>query len=579
MISRTLIVAAALGAAAIPVLAQPMLLDGRSASKYMHALPVPGVQQPLVPGGTAYEVTMTQFQQFLGIYSAGQPVMTTVWGYNGAYPGASFDVRMGTPIDVRYINNLPTTHLLPVDTTVHGAEPMNPTVRTVAHLHGGHVDPDSDGGPDDWFIPGQFVDFHYRNDQEAATLWIHDHALGITRLNVYAGLAMFYLIRDPFEDSLNLPSGDFEIPVVIQDRSFYSDGSLAYPDDPIPGTTIPSVVPEFFGDFIVVNGMAWPYLDVEPRKYRFRMLNGSNARFYRLFIGGGPDFWQIGTDGGLLASSVPVPQLLLAPGERADVIVDFSMHAGMTLTMRNTAKIPFPNGETPDPRSTGQILQFRVANHVSMPDTSSLPGAIRPITPLTTMLPARMLDMVEDEDEFGRLHLLLSGMHYEDPVTELPELNTTEIWTLINPTPDTHPIHLHLVQFQILDRQRFDVKRYVNGDFSTLRLLGQPRAPDDNENGWKDTVRVNPGEVVRIIAHFDIEGLYVWHCHLLEHEDHSMMRPFVVVSPDSEGRSGLDAMMMFKARFAAGDARADINRDGHIDARDVLAFWSRNLTR
>jgi spore coat protein A, manganese oxidase len=574
-----LIVAAALVAATMPAHAQNTLLDGRSAPKYVHALPIPGVQQPISPGGNAYEVTMTEFQQFLGVYSNGQPRMTTVWGYNGASPGASFDVRSGTPIDVRYINSLPTTHLLPIDTTVHGAEPSQPAVRTVAHLHGGHVDPDSDGGPEDWFVPGQFVDFHYRNDQQAATLWIHDHALGITRLNVVAGLAMFYIIRDSFEDSLNLPSGAFEIPLVIQDRMFYDDGSLAYPDDPIPGTNIPSIVPEFFGDFILVNGMAWPYLEVEPRKYRFRILNGSNARFYRMFIGGGPTFWQIGTDGGLLAESVPVPQLLLAPGERADVIVDFSMHAGQTLTLRNLAKIPFPNGETPDPRSTGQLMQFRVAEQVTEPDTSALPGAIRPIVPLSTTLPPRMLDMVEGEDEFGRLHLLLNGMDYMEPVTETPELNTTEIWTLINPTEDTHPIHLHLVQFQILDRQRFNTRRYNQGDPSTLRLLGRPKLPDANEAGWKDTVRVNPGEVVRIIAHFDIPGMYVWHCHLLEHEDHSMMRPFEVIVPPSPftalGPSQLEAMMKFKARFAIGDARADLNRDGVIDVHDVNAFLLR----
>jgi spore coat protein A, manganese oxidase len=515
-----------------PVVAED-LLPGDAVPKYVNELPIPAVLMPTEPGGTEYEVIMSEFQQFLGIYSptTGDPLMTTVWGYNGFYPGPTFEAHLGTPISVRYINDLPESHLLPLDTTIHGANMGAPEVRAVVHLHGGHIDPEYDGGPDDWFVPGEFVDYWYRNDQEAATLWYHDHALGITRLNVYAGLAGFYLVRDDFEDSLNLPADDFEVPIVIQDRSFYDDGSLAYPDDPIPGTDIPSIVPEFFGDVILVNGMAWPYLEVEPRKYRFRVLNGSNSRFYNLRLTGGPMMWQIGTDGGFLPIATPLSQLLLSPGERADLIVDFSMFEGETIIMRNNAKAPFPMGEPANPQTTGQIMQFRVTKPLSGPDESNLPIFIRDIEPLMTDLPPRYLDLVEEEDEFGRVLSLLNGMLYDDEVTEIIELDTTEEWVLINATVDAHPIHLHQVQFQVISRQKFNAQSYMPGDLTTLRLIGLPKMPPMNERGPKDTVIAYPGEVTRIIAHFDIAGRYVWHCHILEHEDHEMMRPFDVVEP------------------------------------------------
>jgi len=558
-------------------------LDPLTQTKYINPLPLPGVLSPdttTFPGTEYYEVSMTQFEQDLGLRDpiSGAPLLTTVWGYNGTYPGPTIEARStlptntidpGKPVKVLWSNDLvdrngdPLPHLLPVDPTLHcGPNTSNcfPYNRTVVHLHGGHTEPASDGYPEAWFTPGfaqvgpefKKQTYHYANDQQGATLWYHDHALGITRLNVQAGLAGFYLLRDDFEDSLNLPGGAYEIPILIQDRSFYTDGSLAYPTapvidpatgepviDPNTGEPAPSIQPEFFGDTIVVNGMVWPLLEVEPRKYRLRLLNGSDSRFYKLWLsqdpngndnGNGPTFFQIGTDGGLLQAPVALKRVLLAPAERADIVIDFSTLAGQTLFLRNNAKAPFPDGASVDPRTVGQILQIRVTKPLAGPDTSVLPATLSPIDPLTTSLPSRVLDLQEGIDEFGRLQLLLDGKKWDDPITELPLLNSTEIWTIINPTPDTHPIHLHLVQFQILDRQKFDARSYVPGDPATLKLKGRPAPPDANEAGWKDTARMNPGEVTRVIANFDILGLYAWHCHILSHEDHEMMRPFRVVA-------------------------------------------------
>jgi spore coat protein A, manganese oxidase len=505
-------------------------LNAATLTKYIDPLPVPPVAVQSGPGH--YDMTMMQgTTQF-----SSQLPPTPVWGYGGGYLGPTIEARTGQPITVTWINNLPTMHLLTpfIDYTLDGAM-QGPDVRAVTHLHGGHVAPDSDGGPDAWFVPGQQATYSYPNDQDATTLWYHDHAMGITRLNPYAGLAGFYIVRDAYEDALNLPRGVYEIPLVIQDKLFNTDGTLTYPG---PGITHPQWVPEMFGDAIAVNGKLWPYLNVEPRKYRFRILNGSNARFYSLTITAPkkgtrfePAFNQIGAEGGLLPQTARLTQLLIAPGERADVIVDFSNDAGLTLTMRNNAKAPYPAGESPDPAgTTGQVMQFRVATTLSAPDTSVIPQNPRPVQKLDPALAAttrdiKMTEVLTGDDE--PIQLRLEDKGYRDPIDIFPKLGTTEVWRFINTTGDTHPMHLHLVQFQVLDRQSFDVNGYL--DTGTLTLLGNPRPPNANERGWKDTVRVNPGEVVRIIAPFDHLGNYPVHCHILEHEENEMMRPFEVV--------------------------------------------------
>lgn len=536
------------------------LLSPYSQSKFINPLPIPSVIQPTTPNGTHYEVSMTQFTQDLGLKdSFGNPILTTVWGYNGSYPGPTFEARRNIPITVKWKNELRNgsdflPHLLPVDTSIHWAMPENwpySGVPLVTHLHGGHIESASDGNPDAWFTPGftqkgsywsQQV-YNYPNDQEPATIWYHDHALGITRLNVYAGLAGYYILRDEWEDNLNLPSGNYEIPIAIQDRMFTEDGQLFYPSMPEEaGQPNPSVIPEMFGDFILVNGKTWPILNVEPRKYRFRILNGSDSRFYKLYFGNAISFVQIGTDGGFLNAPVSLNQIVLGPGERKDVIIDFSNPAllGQTIILRNNARSPFPMGETVNPQTAGQIMAFRIIVPLNGTDNSVIPTTLRPdpIAVLGTPDKTRQLLLVETEDEFGRLKpqlgtSALGPLNWDQPITENPMLDAIEEWEVINFTEDAHPIHLHLVNFQIVSRQKFNISRYILGNPSSLQLLGQSKPPTTDESGWKDTAVMYPGEVTRIRAKFDTEGLYLWHCHILSHEDHEMMRPFYVGSMPS----------------------------------------------
>lgn len=518
-----------------------------SLKKFVDSLPIPPVLKAKGKrdGIPFYEVTMKQVKQKL---HRDLP-LTTVWGYNSMYPGPTFEVRRNHPILVKWKNKLPFEHLLPLDRTVHGAEPDKPSVRTVVHLHEGRVSPENDGYPEAWFtrdfenVGPKFVHevYYYPNCQRPATLWYHDHALGITRLNVYAGLAGFYLLRDEEEEELNLPSGKFEIPLVIQDRSFYPNGELFYPIQPgheppsapqppppvNPTLPNPSVVPEFFGNTILVNGKVWPYLEVEPRKYRFRILNGSNARFYRIQLNSGQDFVQIGTDGGLLKKPITVSQIILAPAERVDVIVDFSNHKGQSIILTNNAETPFPNGQEPSD-DLKQIMQFRIKQKLSKPDKSKIPAklsCLEQLDPRDAVI-VRKNTLVEATDDFGRPKLLLNNLKWDQPhLKETPYNGTIEIWELYNTTLDTHPIHLHLVNFQILNRAEF-----TGGPNGPKHIVGPPQPPDPSERGWKDTVRASPGEVTRIIARFGpFTGIYPWHCHILEHEDHDMMRPYEVL--------------------------------------------------
>lgn len=509
-------------------------------TKFVDPLPVPGILQPLYRDvhETYYEVKMVQFSQSL---HAELPD-TTLWGYEGSVPGPTIEVRRDELVKIKWINNLPDKHLLPVDTTIHGAEADKPQVRTVVHVHGGKNKSKYDGHPEAWFTQGYLrrgpqwrqMIYKYPNHQRATTLWYHDHAVGITRLNIYAGLAGFYIIRDAHEDTLNLPRGLYEIPIAIQDKSLNPDGSLSYPRQPrdvIPGVTPdPSAVAEFFGDTILVNGKVWPYLEVQPRKYRFRILNASNARFYALSLDSGQPFYQIGVEGGLFEHPVKVHQILLAPAERADIIVDFKGMEGRNILLTNRAPTPFPGGEPAAPDTTGQIMQFRVTVPLGDEDMSSIPRNLGRIEPLTerSARRTRYLTLVESKDEYRQPLLLLDGKRWSDPVTEVIRAGSTEMWCFVNVTDDTHPIHIHLVHFQVVNRQPFNVEKYLStGD---IVLTGPPMQPDENERGWKDTVRANPGQVTRIIARFEpYAGEFPWHCHILEHEDNDMMRPFIVI--------------------------------------------------
>ena len=598
-----------------------------------------------------YEIAVRQFPQ--QILPAGMAA-TTVWSYGSVnhagtfnYPAFTIEAKWRAPARVKWINQLVDQngnylpHLLPVDQTLHWANPpggpggtdsegtdQSPytgPVPIVTHLHGGHSTEFSDGFAEAWYLPvaanipsgfatvgSHYADFRakaeaaygqtwtpgsavfqYDNDQAAATIWYHDHSLGMTRSNVYAGPAGFYLLRGGPGDAvvgtlpgpapaLGDPAGTkyYEIPLAIQDRSFNEDGSLFYPDNraffegldpsqlqipfiPDPACDGPSDIapifnPEFFGNTMLVNGNTWPFLNVEQRRYRFRILNGCNSRFLLLQMSNGLPFWQIGAEGGFLPAPVQLTRLLIGPAERADVIVDFTKVAvGTQIILQNLGPDePFGGGEPPDdfdtadPDTTGQVMQFRVVRR-SGRDRSTPPSQL--VLPAVTALPAatntRQVSLNEEDSQtvrvitdadgnivlacddpdaepFGPRFALLGTVtgagegvarRWDDPITENPAVGATEVWEMYNFTADAHPIHIHEVTFEVVNRESLET--------------GAVRGPEPWESGRKDTVVAYPGEITRVKATYDRAGLFVWHCHIVEHEDHEMMRPYRIGPP------------------------------------------------
>jgi len=682
-------------------------LDGATIPKYVE--PLTTLASARVSGTATVHVDMVEFQQKIlpaSVYGTLPPPYnagTFQWGYrvnNAApnYPGATIEARQGTATSVVYANRLQgpggsaplLQRYLTQDLTVHWSDPLHITrnnhcatstqlgqpclnpyagpVPAVAHLHGAEVLSAFDGHPDAWFSPNAaltgpaFVSttYNYVNTQEATTLWFHDHALGATRLNVYSGMAAFYLIRDGRDtgqpnNPIGLPAGGFEQELLIADRQFDTQGQLLFPDGtpgnnptgingPPPNPDVhPFWIPEFFGDVMVVNGKSWPYFEVQPRRYRLRFVNGSNARFLQMQLvesanhqptaTPGPDLWQIGSDGGLLnaptdlddASNPNAPHVFLAPAERADVIVDFGGQAGKSFILVNGqgAFAPYPSGDPPDPNTSGQVMEFRVNRPLSSTDTSFNPAAPqRPLraAPIVDIKPAdthrapdktRQLILVEVEGAGGPEEVLLNNSHWDGvrdgtrtPIpgsvsngkglfaTELPRVGSTEVWEIANLTEDAHPIHIHLIQFQVINRQAFrrdDYRVAWDGSFpgGTFQgvtyapgnfipgfgpplnyttpnavgalggnlafnpfLQGSPETPGASEGGWKDTLKVLPFEVTRIAVRWaptttSVAGVsaginkfafdpttggpgYVWHCHILDHEDNEMMRSYLV---------------------------------------------------
>jgi FtsP/CotA-like multicopper oxidase with cupredoxin domain len=613
---------------------------------------MPRTSKIAAPAGKAidyYEIAVRQFPQHILPASMGIPT-STVWSYGSVnhpgtfnYPAFTIEAKWTAPVRVKWINQLVDAngdylpHILPIDQTLHWANPpgglagrdeeglsqapYSGPVPIVTHLHGGHSGEESDGFAEAWFLPaarnipagyatvGSHYDafkaqaealygqawtpgsavFQYDNAQAASTLWYHDHSLGMTRANVYAGPAGFYLLRGGPSDAVTgvLPGpapalGDppgvkyYEIPIAIQDRSFNDDGSLFYPgnraffeglnqpptepylDIPFipdracngrPSDISPIFNPEFFGNTIVVNGNTWPYLEVEQRRYRLRFLNGCNSRFLILQMSNGLPFWQIGAEGGFLPAPVQLDRLLLGLAERADVIVDFTNVArGTEVILQNLAPDePFGGGvpgvdfEPADESTTGQVMQFRVVaatsrdtstppNQLVLPAPPPLPEATRTRQVSLNEEDSRTVRVTTDDDgnvtlacgrgePFGPRFALLGtvaggagqGLRWDDPITENPALGATETWEMFNFTEDAHPIHIHEVLFQVLEREPFG---------------GPARGPEPWETGRKDTVIAFPGEITRVKATFDRAGLFVWHCHIVEHEDHEMMRPY-----------------------------------------------------
>ncbi|MTH67921.1 multicopper oxidase domain-containing protein [Agromyces bracchium] len=580
-------------------------------------------------------------------------------------PSLTIESKWGRPVRVKWINDLvdgagdALPHLLPVDPTLHWANPpggeagrdTRPTftgetpgaytgpVPLVTHLHGAvGVGDESDGYAEAWFlpdandIPGEYAThgtwyeffagkaaaafgvswspgnavFEYPNDQRESTLWYHDHTLGMTRLNVYAGPAGFFIVRGGPDgekavlDSRSgatavLPSpapneGDkfppnktyFEIPIALQDRSFDVDGSLFYPDtreffDDIVGPYIPDGEfspiwqPEFFGNMIMVNGNTWPFLDVQQRRYRLRLLNGCQSRFLILDYSNipGVEVWQIGNEGGFLAAPVNITadhgnRMLLGLAERADVIVDFTNVPVGAYVLGNVGPDePFGGGvpdvdfPAADPASTGQVMRFVVGPAVGAdPTTPPQYLVLPPITPLPAESVVRPLALIEkmaegfnDEGDVyeGPVEALLGDIQsgvwiermWEEDVTENPAVGATEVWEFVNTTGDAHPMHVHEVVFEVVNRQSLQID--VDGGVAQpVQPIGDPRSPEPWETGFKDTVIAYPGEITRVRATFANPGQFVWHCHIVEHEDNEMMRPYRV-GPVQPGQPGAPA--------------------------------------
>lgn len=571
---------------------------------------------------------------------------TNLFGYGppGSYtwPGRTFEVEQGTTLTVDWQNNLPNQHLLPVDASLHwcyslpgytGNSIAADGVPIITHVHGFNSDFQFDGNPEFFYSPGGVVQgpqwsgvpggfttqFEYQNDQVAGTVWYHDHALGITRLNVYAGMAGFYIIRDALDtgeadNPLGLPAWPYEKAYAIQDRMFYDNGGLFYPafpgdpfyDDFIAGEGAvlppdifpgggPTALAEFFGDHMVVNGVIWPYERVEPRNYRLRLLNGCDSRFlgvrFRAVPAGATDlvnagaplpFWVIGSDQGLGFKATDVDTLLIGPGERYDVVFDFSqVPMGTRVIMENIGgDAPFggqlvgpgfPAADLFPDRQTDRIMAFDVTEPLDNTIADRFdPKAIGGIHPRANDRADRLrkVALFEGMDEFGRLQPLLGtaepatdyqgnpinwpntpayadaglvgqmqgSVAWHSPTTENPALGSTEVWEIYNATEDAHPVHLHLVHFDVLDRQRFSARMVpqpvvqhnglVGNGFrlENIRKSGRPIEANGVERAPKDMVTALPGEVTRIKATFDKPGRYVWHCHILSHEDHEMMR-------------------------------------------------------
>jgi spore coat protein A, manganese oxidase len=530
-------------------------------TKYIQPLPVPGNGIVVATPSGMNQYAFTQREIARQLHPNLPP--TPFWAYDdgsglggqaGSF-GMAVVAQSGTPLDISYTSNLPEIYpdWIPVDTRLTPPGVGN-HVRMMTHLHGAFVAADSDGNPaitPYGFGRGDTQNVHYPNEQPATLLWFHDHGLGATRLNVVAGLAAAYILRDQYDtgsesgsnaNQIGLPGDAYEIPLVIQDRQFNSDGTFFYPTSDIEGVTW---IGEYFGDVMLVNGLVWPYLNVEPRMYRFRILNGCNARILNLDISGS-DFWQIGAEGGLWDIPVLTKRLVLAPAERADVLVDFSKFAGETLVMVNHK--PHKPVSNPAPQLP-QVMQIRVGTTVSKPGPSSIPSSLPGRgADLPDPVNTRYITLNEIDPEEVEWFLNLNAVHFEDlPITETPTVGTIEDWVYINLTGDTHPIHSHLVTFQVVGRTPFDAEAYEEdnggpngvpgGIDPTPYATGPMEPPDPTERGFKDTVKANPGQLTTIRAKYELPTgvtapqTYVYHCHILEHEDNDMMRPYKVVPP------------------------------------------------
>lgn len=493
-------------------------LDAAQLASFVDPLPLPVLQKPLgrrssaVHGAVDAPYYAVHIRAVESSFHRDLPP-SRMWSYGENSAPVLFEARSGEGILIDWVNDLPAQHIFRLDPP-HDGMKAGPPTRTVTHLHGARVPSISDGYPDDWFAPGHRKLCYYPNRQDATALWMHDHAMGVNRFNIFAGLMGCYLIRDEVEESLNLPAGKYELPLLLYDRSFDRNGQLYYPYPSDEGAW----AQEYLGDAMVVNGKVRPYHEVEPRKYRLRVANTANSRFFSLSLSNRQSLHVIGSDQALLAAPVETTRLVLAPAERADLIVDFSNARGQNVVLESDSL---------------DLMQFRVGKD-AVTDSSELPVLLRPVEriPEQAAMRTRLMTLDEfDNDDGMAMVMLLNRKHWMDPVTERVKLNSIEIWSLANLTQDTHPIHLHMVRFQILDRRSFSVDDYLAENRLPLHYTGPAMEPAAHEMGWKDVVQCPPGIVTRIIIPFQgYAGRYLWHCHILEHEANDMMRPYEILA-------------------------------------------------
>lgn len=492
-------------------------------------------------------------------------------------PGPTIVAMQGVPTYVTWTNHLPARHFLPWDHTLTTATPGS-GIPTVVHLHGGVQHSTSDGHSLAWFTSGFAATgphfsspaYEYPNQQPPGNLWYHDHAMGLTRVNILAGLLGAYRVASPAEDALNLPSGAaFDRHLALFDRDFRVDGSLFMNRTGNNPTVHPQWQPEYFGLVIVANGKAWPYLRVRRRRYRFRILNASNARFFHLSLSNGLRFVHVASDSVYLARPVATDKFLVAPSEIADVVVDFAESGTDTAILRSDAPAPYP-GDPGEKAETVAVMKFVIDKDVvTEHDPSSIPARLMPHYPKPDVREAsltRYITMYEytknGTDE--PTHLYLNARSYMDPVTETPREGATEIWDVINLTDDNHPLHLHLALFAVLEQRslrRVDEFRDCmrgskdgggaggRNDARACRLDrhlvgGRRHVVPRQERGWKNVFKVRPSVVTRLLVRFKPLSTasgsrfpfdvttgpgYVYHCHILDHEDNEMMRPMKIV--------------------------------------------------
>lgn len=450
---------------------------------FVDPLPIPPVLKPKVIGSRdTYKMTM----QEASVKCHRDLPFTNIIGYNGLFPGPTIKARKNRAVRITHTNLLPA---------MIGGHQMSLSHLPAVHLHGALVAPSSDGHPDDGIPRGQSRVYDYPNRQRGCGMWYHDHTHGATGHNVYMGLAGLYLLEDVSERALRLPRGPYEVPLVIMDRVFDATGQMTYALDE---ATLESGK---YGDVVLINGKIQPFFNVAARKYRFRVLNASNAREYKLALSNGMPLIQIGTDGGLLQRPLPQDTITIAPSERVDFIVDFAAAAlNSQFTLRNLM------GEA----RTISLMQFNVNRNEK--ENAVIPNFLRPWVELPAPEVTRTFNLNRQLLN-GKLTWVINGYAYESPERAAqipkPKLNTVEHWRFVNPTLHPHPMHMHLVQFQV-----------VNID-------GEPQ--DSSRFGWKDTVVVPPGSEVTVAARFEgYTGKYVFHCHNLEHEDFAMMSEFEV---------------------------------------------------